>query len=60
MYVKQTAEDLQKILRWSFYINKNGVTFVTPFITAGVIRRPAQPCWNGGIWYRRTHGTESR
>ena len=24
------------------------------------IRQPAQPCWNGGIWYRRTHGTEYR
>ena len=24
------------------------------------ITLPAQPCWNGGIWYKRTHGTESR
>ena len=24
------------------------------------ITLPAQPCWNGGIWYKRTHGTEYR
>ena len=24
------------------------------------IRLHAQPCWNGGIWYKRTHGTEYR
>jgi hypothetical protein len=24
------------------------------------IRLHAQPYWNGGIWYKRTHGTEFR
>ena len=32
----------------------------TPPLLPLWITLPAQPCWNGGIWYKRTHGTEYR
>ena len=29
-------------------------------IRSRVIRQHARPYWNGGIWYKRTHGREYR
>ncbi len=40
-------------------VNKNGITEVMPLYVL-LIRQRARPCWNGGIWYKRTHGTEYR
>ena len=37
---------------------KNAAGNQQRILYATEIRRPALPCWNGGIWYKRTHGRE--
>ena len=40
--------------------NKNAAEKSAADLYAKIIRRRAQPCWSGGIWYKRTHGRGSR
>ena len=52
---KNIAKEIERFLGSKKRHRKGGVIG-----GRNIIRRPAQPCWNGGIWYKRTHGTEYR
>jgi len=42
-----------------FLLTKNAVARSNGVVSAEIKQR-ARPYWNGGIWYKRTHGTEYR
>ena len=52
------AVSARQITFWQKIKIKNAAGNQQRILYATEIRRPALPCWNGGIWYKRTHGRE--
>ena len=62
IWVMQSNEKEDSPLGILFFAieRKNGIAYAMPYFGCKGIRWPAQPYWNGGIWYKRTRGTEYR